>query len=183
MLYIACDSSNQNKMTIDLVKAALIDDIKRRLVSESAERIYQCLNTLSEEDIWSRPNDSSNSVGNLVLHLSGNLRQYICSGVGGQNDIRKRSMEFSSRSSHNRQELIELFRHTMTDVVKVIDTIESKDLTESKSVQGFEENVISILIHVTEHLSYHVGQIAYYTKMVKDEDLGFYEGLDLDVTN
>ena len=80
----------------DQITEELIKEVRRRLIEESAPRIEKCLNRLTDDQIWWRPNSESNSIGNLVLHLSGNVRQWIIAGVGGQPDTRTRNEEFKS---------------------------------------------------------------------------------------
>ena len=164
------------------IRNLLIKDVKRRLFDEGIERIKKCLSHLTEEQIWYKHNSNVNSVGNLILHLCGNVTQYNLHGIDGQDDTRQRAKEFSEKgpiaSSILEQQLDEL----QVKVNAALDRISANHLIEDRVVQGFDENVTSILIHVTEHFSYHVGQITYYTKYVNDVDTAYYGGMDLDVT-
>lgn len=169
-------------MLADQIRNRLIDDVKLRFFEESFPRIIQCLETLSVEEIWQRPNASSNSIGNLVLHLEGNIRQWLLTGVGGQKDVRKRDEEFDERGPIMSSVLIQRIQNLCKEAELVIDQVTAEDLIQEKVVQGFPVNITSILIHLTEHLSYHTGQIAFYTKLLKDIDLGFYADLDLNIT-
>lgn len=90
-------------------------------------------------------------------------------------------MEFLPASRCSTQELLEKMTNVQRDVTKVIDGLDERKLLKEYKVQGFQETGTSIVIHVVEHFSYHVGQIAQYTKLLKDEDLGFYAGLDLNI--
>jgi len=162
------------------IRDVLIQDINRRVFDESGPRVIQCIDLLTEEQLWQRPNKDSNSISNLVLHLEGNLRQYICNGIGGQKDTRQRNSEFSAKGSHTKAELLIIWNKVLDDIKPIINQVTAKDLILIKPVQCFEENVTSILIHVTEHLSYHVGQIAFYTKALRSVDLKFYGDLPLD---
>lgn len=155
-------------------------EIRRRMVKESVEKILKCMDHLSEDEIWFRPNESSNSVGNLILHLCGNLRQYILSGVDGQKDIRVRQQEFDARNTMNKSDLKIHLKETIKDVDQALTRIDATSLTDKREVQCFKESLVGMLIHVTEHFSYHTGQIVYYTKMLRNKDLAFYAGLDLD---
>ena len=163
----------------DQIRDLLIADIKRRLIVESVPRIHKCLNNLSLEEIWHRHNEHTNSVGNLVLHLCGNVRQYLLSGIEGQEDVRARDLEFSEKGPIEKEVLTKELDALMDEVTAALDGISAEDLIREVGVQGFQENVTSILIHVTEHFSYHVGQITFYTKFIKDIDTGYYAGLDL----
>lgn len=151
----------------------------RRVRDESLVRIHRCLDQLSEEQIWYRPNENSNSVGNLVLHLCGNITQYILTGIGGREDLRARATEFSARQTHNRQQLKEQIEQVVRDAVEVIETVRPDMLRQVRPVQVFQESVLAMMVHVIEHISYHTGQIAWMTKWMTDEDLGFYADLDL----
>jgi len=171
---------------MDEYKKEIFDHIKsevrRRLIDESTPRLKSCLEKLSDEDIWWRPNDNSNSVGNLILHLCGNIRQWMLSALGGSVDNRVRQKEFDERGPLPKDALIQKLDQVMIEVDELLDRLHPEILIEKKVVQGFEETGISILIHVIEHFSYHVGQIVYMTKAAKDIDLKFYGNKDLDVT-
>lgn len=164
----------------DQITQALIDETKRRLFDEGFARIIICLNKLTLDQIWWRPNEHSNSIGNLTLHLCGNVRQWILTGIGGQEDIRTRDQEFDQREAIDKQTLIEDLQKLQQEVLAVLDQIPAHELLQKRVVQKiYEESTLSILIHVIEHFSYHVGQISWITKMQLDETLGYYEGQDL----
>lgn len=162
---------------------ALIAEAKRRMFDESQPRIVQCLNTLTIEQVWRRPNPQSNSVGNLVLHLCGNIRQWIISGLGGAPDHRKRDSEFNEQGRIPVAELVQRFNDTMAEACSTLDRIDPATLLEVRRVQGFNETGLSIIVHVVEHLSYHTGQIAYVTKAAAGTDLAFYRGENLNATD
>lgn len=167
---------------LNKINQLLIDDVTRRLFTEGTTRIKNCLSHLSIDQIWHKQNANTNSVGNLILHLCGNVSQYILHGIDGQPDTRQRALEFSTPGPLPTQELINKLNHLETAVTAALNRIQPSHLTQDRHVQGFDENVISILVHVTEHFSYHVGQITYYTKYILDVDTGYYAGMDLDVT-
>ena len=155
------------------------NEVKRRIFEESYSRIDNCLDRLTLDQIWHKPNQNANSIGNLVLHLLGNVRQYVCSGIGGQKDVRNRDEEFQLTSACSPEDLKVQMRLLEKDVIEVVNNLTEEKLISVYRVQGFEESGISIIIHVIEHFSYHVGQIAQQTKLLVDQDLGFYAGLDL----
>jgi uncharacterized damage-inducible protein DinB len=157
-----------------------VSEIKRRLFEESQVRLERCLNELSEADIWWRPNENSNSVGNLVLHLSGNARQWILAGLGGASDQRRRQAEFDERGPISRAELIQKVHDVMSEIDEVLDRLRPEDLERPIVVQNFDETGLSILIHVVEHFSYHVGQMAYIVKARLDKQTNFYGGINLE---
>ena len=159
---------------------ALIQEVILRLYDESLPRIIKCIDQLTDEQIWWRPNENSNSIGNLVLHLCGNVSQWIGSGLGGFPDDRARQSEFDRREGISKTELSQLLQSTMTQILPIITKLPSEELLSKRAVQTFQESGLSILIHVTEHFSYHTGQIAYITKMLTDKSLGFYDGVILE---
>lgn len=161
------------------IRDLAIQDVRRRLITESLPRIKKCVDELSLEEIWHKQNDNTNSVGNLILHLCGNVRQYILSGIDGQEDIRQRDLEFSEKGPIAKGVLKQKVVTLMHEVDAALSRITPEDMVREVGVQGFSENVTAILIHVTEHFSYHVGQITYFTKFIKDVDTGYYAGLDL----
>jgi uncharacterized damage-inducible protein DinB len=161
------------------LRKALVDEVLHRLYDESLPRILKCLDRLTNEQIWWRPNESSNSIGNLVLHLCGNVNQWIYSGLGGFPDDRVRQAEFDTREFIDREDLKIALESTMEKARTVIERITVNEILRIRPVQTFEEKGLSILIHVTEHFSYHTGQIAYITKMLSDKPLGFYDGITL----
>ncbi len=152
-------------------------------LNENTPRIKNCLDRLTEDQVWQRPNASSNSIGNLIIHLNGNITQYILSSLGGEEDLRERDLEFSAKEGWNKNELFDLISGTINQATEVIQKLSEEDLLTSRSVQGFDYTGVANIIHVVEHYSYHTGQIAYWTKLLKDEDLEFYDGKDLNKRN
>ncbi len=159
---------------------ALIAECRRRLYDESLPRIRKCLAQLSVEEIWARPNAETVSAGNLVLHLAGNVRQYIVATLGGVPDVRERSQEFSQTGLLPTVELLARLEESLAEASRVLDRVDATRLLDTHRVQGFVESGLSILVHVVEHFSYHTGQIAYIVKSKKNVDLGFYRGKNLD---
>jgi uncharacterized damage-inducible protein DinB len=144
------------------------------LVEEYLPKIERCLERLTDEQIWWRSNEQSNSIGNLVLHLCGNARQWIVSGVGGAADGRDRDAEFAQRESIARGELVALLRTTLADVDATLKNLTSETLLERRAIQGSDVDVLEAVFHVTEHFSMHTGQIIMLTKMLTSSDLRFY---------
>jgi uncharacterized damage-inducible protein DinB len=140
-------------------------------------RIATCLGKLSAEQIWARGSSAENAVGNLVLHLCGNVRQWIVSGVGAQADIRDRDSEFAASGGSGAAELGARLRATIDDAAKVLAQVPAERLPQRIVVQGYDVSVMEAIYHVVEHFSGHTGQIIFATKMLTGEDLGFYRHL------
>ena len=153
-----------------------------RRMNESLERIHHCTNSINEEQVWHRFNSETPSVGNLVLHLSGNIRQWIISTLGGIPDQRKRDSEFNEKIRPPIKELNALIAKTIEEAIDVIEELTEDGSMSAYNVQGFNESGTDIVVHVVEHLSYHTGQIALHTKILTQNDLGFYSGQDLNST-
>jgi len=133
---------------------------------------------LTDEQIWWRANEESNSIGNLVLHLCGNARQWIVCGVGGASDARDRDAEFAQREVIGRDELRSRLRSTLTDVEATLRQLKSQDpsvLLEQRTIQGSPVAILEAIFHFTEHFSMHTGQIIMLTKMMTASDLRFYD--------
>jgi uncharacterized damage-inducible protein DinB len=152
-------------------------------MDQNTRKIESCMNELDETDIWFYPNEHVNSVGNLILHLSGNIRQYIISSLGEGPDLRERDLEFSTDGGYTKTELFNKLRDTVGEAKSVIVNISEEKLLRKRSVQGFIYTGIGNIIHVTEHYSYHTGQIILLTKLFKNKDMGFYSGVNLNKRN
>ena len=152
-------------------------------IDENTAKLKACLDELDEADTWRRPNDHSNSVGNLLLHLSGNIRQWVISSLGNIEDSRQRETEFAATGGYTRSELKEKLFSTVEEAKAIIKNMTLAEILKKRKVQGYSYSGISIVLHVTEHYSYHTGQIIFWTKLLKDKDLGFYAGVDLNVKN
>lgn len=128
---------------------------------------------LSQEQVWWRPHSTSNSVGNLVLHLAGNVRQWIVCGLGGDMDRRERDKEFSERGPVRRRDLIQRLESTVREADRVLTKLSAGDLARTYRIQGFRVSGLAAIAHVTEHFAHHAGQIIYVTKLQTSMDLRF----------
>jgi uncharacterized damage-inducible protein DinB len=140
-------------------------------------RIQDCLARLAPEQIWVRGSENDNAVGNLVLHLSGNIRQWIGSGVAGMPDRRLRDAEFDTRGGMATEELAALLKARVEEAAGIIRRVPTHRLTERITPQGHDVTVLEAIAHVVEHFSQHTGQIFLLTKMLTGEDLGYYRHL------
>jgi uncharacterized damage-inducible protein DinB len=153
----------------------LIEQFKVRVFDENYIRIYKCLDMITEEQVWWSPNPASNSIGNLIIHLIGNARQWIGNGIGKKADNRKRALEFDSISRCDKSALISSMKELKSELIPIINAVTADELKSIRPVQIYEETGVSILVHVIEHFSYHTGQIALLAKIIKAQPLGFYD--------
>jgi len=141
-------------------------------------RIETCLGELTEEQVWARGSDNENAIANLVLHLCGNVRQWIVSGVGGQKDVRDRPGEFAARGGLTVAQLAERLHGVVEEAAAVLGAVTAARLGERVEIQKYEMPVLEAIYHVVEHFSGHAGQIIFATKMMTGTDLGFYRHLN-----
>lgn len=134
-------------------------------------KLERCLERLSDEDIWWRPNEASNSVGNLLLHMSGSTRMWIVSGVGGEPDLRDRQSEFDERGPVPREELLARLRETLRDADAVLAHVGGSSLTERLQIRDVNVTSLEAIYHAVEHFSMHAGQIMLLAKLRTGEDL------------
>jgi len=152
-------------------------------IDENTQKLATCVQELNDSEIWKRPNLHSNSVGNIILHLCGNMRQYAISSLGNSKDVRERDKEFSADGGYSGAELFKKLTDTVEQAKNIIQSTTEEELLRERKVQGYTHSGIGIVLHVTEHYSYHTGQIIFWTKLLKDKDLGFYAGVDLNTKN
>lgn len=151
-----------------------IDASRTVLASDYLPKVWRCLSELSEDDLWWRPNDASNSVGNLLLHMCGNLRQWVVGGAGGRRVERDRESEFSARATEARADLIARVKATAAEVDRVLADLSEDTLLEGIEVQGFHVTRLQAVYHAIEHFGYHLGQIVYVTKLKSGRDFGIF---------
>ncbi len=157
------------------VAQAFIEEARSKLAVDYLPKIERCLERLSDAEVWWRPNDQSNSIGNLLLHLEGNARQWIVGGVGGALDRRARDGEFSERNQIPRADLLERLRATLAEVDEVLARLDPASLLRERHIQGLDVTTLRAIFHVVEHFSMHTGQIIQLTKLLTSGDLVFYD--------
>ncbi|HEV8598217.1 MAG TPA: DinB family protein [Gemmatimonadales bacterium] len=154
--------------------AAFLAQSREYLTGHYLPKLRAAVEMLSDADLWWRPNEASNSVGNLLLHLAGNIRQWIVSGVGGAPDQRDRAAEFARREPLTRAELLAGLTEAILEADAVIARTAPGALGDHRPIQGREVTVLQAIYHVVEHLALHAGQIIYIAKLRSGKDLGFY---------
>jgi hypothetical protein len=132
---------------------------------------------LTEEQIWWRPNEASNSIGNLVLHLNGNVRQWLVDSFNGTNDGRDRPAEFAAAGGMTAGELMGRLGETIELADQVLGRLTAEELMANYTIQGYHVSGLDAVYQVVEHFGLHYGQITYIAKSVTGKDLGFYKEL------
>jgi hypothetical protein len=137
--------------------------------TRSFDRITHAIRQLTDQQIWQRPSKMSNSIGIILQHLSGNLNQWVCAAIGGDQYQRKRSAEFTSESQSSKEHTLLAISQLANRIQEIIIHIPSESLLDSKRIQGFDENVLSAIYAASTHLELHAGQIVYIAKLLLDD--------------
>ena len=151
--------------------AALFLDFSNNKLEQMTTTLNACLNRLSDEQVWQRGGAHENAIGNLVLHLCGNMRQWIMYGVDRQPDVRVRDAEFSADGGMGRAELIALFGSTVAEAREILAKLPAERLTDRTNPQHGEVSVLDAIYQVVGHVQQHVGQIILLTKQMAATDL------------
>ncbi len=165
-------------MTAALVSSdigALFVRESRSLLAANFAKIQQSFARLSDDDVWWRPNDASNSAGNLVLHLCGNVTQWIVGGVGGHSRERNRQAEFDERGPIPKSDLLNRLEEVVKQADVVLEHVSGVDLSAGRRIQGYDVSVLAAIYHVVEHFGMHTGQIILIAKARAGEDLRLWE--------
>ena len=168
-----CHNSELYMSLESLVLASCADTLRQH-----TGRIEVCLGKLTDDQVWVRGHANENAVGNLALHLAGNVRQWIISGLGGRPDSRIRDREFAAAGGSTAADLSRNLRDTVEEAIAVISSLTSEGLTRQYRIQEYDVSGVEALLHVVEHFAGHTGQIIFATKFLTGEDLGFYRHLN-----
>jgi len=152
-----------------------LDQSRHYLSADYLPKIERSLEPLSEEDVWWRPHESSNSIGNLCLHLRGNVGQWIIGGVGRREFERHRQRDFDERAHLPARELLAQLRVTVAEADDVIRRLDAPALLERRQIQHYDVTVMEAIYHVVEHFSMHTGQIILIAKMRTGADLKLWQ--------
>jgi uncharacterized damage-inducible protein DinB len=142
---------------------------------EYPAKLRSAVLALPADKLWWRPDEHSNSVGNLLLHLNGNVSQWILSGVGRRAGSRDRASEFSARGGPPSQALLSDLENTLAEVDRVLAALNPGELLEPRAIQGRDITVLEAIYHVVEHFSMHLGQIVLLAKLHAPGSIAFYE--------
>jgi uncharacterized damage-inducible protein DinB len=154
-----------NPMTQNETLARLFVDDSAELIRQSVSKLQHCLNQLSDEQVWWRPQAGANSIGNLILHVCGNLRQWTICGLGGLPDDRDRQNEFSPNRQLTIPELNSHLRTVCDQCLEWIAGIDVPQLTAEYRIQGFQVNGLQALNHTVTHFVGHTHQVIYITRL------------------
>jgi uncharacterized damage-inducible protein DinB len=157
---------------------AFLAEARRHLLADYLPKIERCLERLTDAQIWQRTNEQSNSIGNLLLHLEGNARQWLVCGVGRAEDRRVRDREFAERDAIGRESLLSTLRATLEEADAALARLDPSTLLESRRIQNLDVTLLEAIFHAVEHFSMHTGQIILLTKQHTGSNLAFYEFID-----
>ena len=160
---------------MDAIAQTFIDKSRRLMTSDYLPKIERCLDELADDDIWWRPNEASNSIGNLVLHLCGNVTMWILGGVGRLPFERDRQQEFDERRSIPAVELRSRLRGVVQRADEVMGAVGSEELVSRRQIQGYDVTVLEAMYHVVEHFGMHTGQIIMLSKARLGHELNLWE--------
>lgn len=157
-------------------------ELGRLFLSHSTKKLEQltghietCVSNLGNDLIWARNGSHENTVGNLVLHLEGNVRQWIIAGIGGVPDVRQRDLEFSTAEGHTAGQLSSHLRKTVNEAMAIIGGLSAGRLLEGVTPQSATVSVLEAIYQVVGHFQQHTGQIMFATKQLSGDGLGFYQ--------
>lgn len=152
-------------------------------LEESLRMITIAFSKITADMLWKRPTENGMALGNQILHSCGNMTQYICTSLAEQKDERKRDLEFSTHTGVTKEELLKQLVNTIRTAQDTIRNATALQYETIREVQGFKLSGVGVVLHAVEHFSYHTGQIAFWVKQMTQEDLGFYDGIDLTQNN
>jgi len=160
------------------VPSLFLEHSRQKLLQQYWPRLKGCVESLTEEQLWWRPNEACNSVGNLLLHLNGNVRQWLVASFNRLEDSRNRPAEFSQRGLSSASALLDQLGATMQQAAEVLARLTPADLTAPYEIQGYKLSGLDAVYLVVEHFAMHYGQVLYIVKTLNGADLGFYSEMN-----
>ena len=164
----------------------LLDEFKLNAIfrlEEGQRMIHLAFAKIGEEQLWKIPVSKGLALGNQLLHICGNMTQYAIASLSEHPDQREREKEFATKEGFTKAELLQRLDQTIAQAISSINQASATQYTQLRKVQGFELSGVGVVLHAVEHFSYHVGQIAFWIKLLTEEDLGFYADHDLTQLN
>ncbi|MBI4455853.1 MAG: DUF1572 family protein [Acidobacteria bacterium] len=154
---------------------AFLNEARASFLKDYLPKIEKCMELLSDQDLWWRPHETDNSVGNLLLHLAGNVRQWIISGIGGAPDRRERQQEFNQREPVHGHALLRDLRSALQEADAILAAMQTSEFLKPRVIRNLERTPLQAIFHAVQHFAYHTGQIIYITKLRSGKDLGFLQ--------
>lgn len=151
-------------MTADEL-AATVGTAAAHELDSALKRIEHCLGQLNDEQVWRRSQPSLNSIGNLILHLCGNVRQWIVSGVGGASDVRNRPAEFAEQGSIPKEELVRRLEAVVEEAKGILVRVDARQLAEMRRIQGFDVTGAAAIFDSVPHFRGHTQEIVHMTRL------------------
>ena len=145
----------------------------RECLAEGLRKIEHCVHQLNEDQVWWRPRPNMNTIANLMLHLAGNIRQWICHGVGGARDIRNRPEEFADRSELPKNNILSMLRSAVREADIVMEKLPPQKLTEPRRIQGFDTTVLAAIFDSVAHFRGHTQEIIHMTREILGDKYKF----------
>jgi uncharacterized damage-inducible protein DinB len=147
------------------LESTVLHLVRSRMVDDYPSQIQECLDLMTDADVWWRPDEHSNALGNILLHLSGSNRFYIGYGIGARAIERDRAAEFTARGMPSRTDVVGAWHETVRVITEVLDALTPAQLTQTTDRTGKPTTIASILLHASHHTAAHMGQIVWITKM------------------
>ena len=152
----------------DQLASVALAALRLRITNILPTQIRECIEQLDEDQLWWRPNETSNSVGNLVLHVSGSTRHYLSRSIGGIDYSRDRPGEFSERGPLPKAQLAAVFDQTIAEAAEVLDRFDMARFLDPTAEPNYYFTLFEQMLGISIHLAVHTGQIVYVTKLLKD---------------
>jgi len=162
----------------DELATLFLEFSRKKLLSQYWPRLRECVAPLTPEQLWWRPNPASNSIGNLLLHLNGNVRQWLVASFNKDEDERDRPAEFAAKEGAIAAELLAKLSATLDAAAAVLDRLTVAELLAPYEIQGYHLRGLDAVYQVVEHFGLHYGQIVYIMKSLTGRDLGFHKELN-----
>lgn len=152
----------------DQLASIALAALRLRITNILPTQIRECIEQLDEDQLWWRPNETSNSVGNLVLHVSGSTRHYLSRSIGGIDYHRNRPAEFTERGPLPKAQVLAIFDETIAEAGHVFDSFDTTRFLQPTDEPSYYYTLFEQVLGVALHLATHTGQIIYVTKMLKE---------------
>jgi uncharacterized damage-inducible protein DinB len=151
------------------MQAGPVTEVCAAYLGEYMDKIRVCVEQLDAEQLWWRPGPRGNSAGNLLLHLTGCLSQWVLSGLAGEHVERRRPEEFTADRTAGAAELLDGLSAVVARCQAVFRALDAGQLTRPVQVMRYDTDGLGVLLHMMEHTAYHTGQIVQLAKQLLGE--------------